>query len=129
MDCAEGKREKMPMTSSVKDMSLAKEARNCAKGAKTEPKTMTAESHSPVQSRDRPGLRASKPKPQSVEEVALEVHDDAALVHEEAQRCRQTKHTVQVEEEAASSKVCGVETPSWEAGGNSGRCRHPPQPP
>ena len=45
MDCAEGKREQMPMTSSVKDMSLAKEARNCAKGAKAAPKTMTAESH------------------------------------------------------------------------------------
>ena len=104
MDCAEGKREKMPMTSSVKDMYLAKEARNCAKGAKTAPKTMTAESHRHVQSRGRLGLRASKPKPQSVEEVALEVHDDAAFVHEEAQRCRQTKHTVQVEEEDRGNK-------------------------
>ena len=61
-----------------------------------------------------------------VEEVALAVHNDAAL-GEEAQHCRQTKHTVQVEEEAASSKVCGVETPSREAGSNS-NLMLPPQP-
>ena len=56
-----------------------------------------------------------------VEEEALNVDEDVALALDEPKRCRQTEHTLRVDDEAFLSTVCGIEPPGWGAGSNS-RC-------